>query len=106
MKLHFKDTQPVNAFGETLWEVITDCPSYPRFNPTVAGMTVRRKDEDGAEFLADMRSKIGKQLTAFDRYRRDGDIAIMRTYDGLEGSSTWTFTPSMPTTRNSRSRGQ
>ena len=32
-----------------------------------------------------MSSKMGKQAHAFDRYRRDGDIAIMRTYDRLGG---------------------
>ena len=49
-----------------------------------------RKDEDGAEFGAAMRSRVGKTAHASDRYLRDGDVAIERTYDGLEGSSRWT----------------
>jgi ribosome-associated toxin RatA of RatAB toxin-antitoxin module len=93
MDLHFKDTQPVNASGDTLWEVITDYPSYPSFNPAVATMTVLRKDEEGAEFVADMRSRVGKTAHASDRYVREGDFAIVRTYEGLEGSSQWTVHP-------------
>jgi hypothetical protein len=55
---------------------------------------VVRKDEHGAEFLADRKTKIGKQVRAFDRYERGGDFVLERRYDGNESArSTWTIHP-------------
>jgi Polyketide cyclase / dehydrase and lipid transport len=90
MKVQFEDSQPARASAETLFDVLTDYTSYPSFNSAIVGMTVLRKDEDGAEFLPDRKSLIGKQARVFDRYERNGDLAIERTYAGIDGSSTWT----------------
>ena len=83
----------MNASAQTLFDVLTDYRSYPRFSPSVVNMTVVKKDEEGAEFVAGMKSKVGKQAHAFDRYKRGRDLAVERTYDGIEGSSTWTAYP-------------
>jgi ribosome-associated toxin RatA of RatAB toxin-antitoxin module len=32
MEIHFNRTEPVNASGETLFDVITDYMTYPSFN--------------------------------------------------------------------------
>jgi len=90
MKVQFDDTQPAKASAETLFDVLTDYTSYPNFNSAIVGMTVLRKDDDGAEFLTDRKSLIGRQAHVFDRYERNGDLAIERTYAGIDGSSTWT----------------
>jgi hypothetical protein len=60
--------------------VITDYAGYPRFNPAVVKMTVVAKHENGAEFIAKRKTTIAKQVRAFDRYERDGDLIIKRTY--------------------------
>jgi ribosome-associated toxin RatA of RatAB toxin-antitoxin module len=98
MNIHFNHTAPAGASAETLFEVITDYPAYPRFNPAVVNVTVVRRDENGAEFLADRKTRIGKQVRAFDRYERQRDLVIERTY-GPEstGRSTWTIHPIDPT---------
>jgi hypothetical protein len=93
MNVHFKDTQPAEAPGEVLFSVLTDYVNYPNFNPSVTNVTVLKKDDEGAEFLADRKTKIGKQAHAFDRYGRDGDLVVKRTYAGIDGSSTWTVRP-------------
>jgi hypothetical protein len=55
-------------------------------------VTVVTKNERGAEFLADRKTKIGKQVRAFDRYDRNGDFVLERTYDGNESArSIWTI---------------
>jgi hypothetical protein len=53
-------------------------------------MTVVRKDQGGVEFVADRKTVINKQARAFDRYQRNGDFVVDRTYAGVDGSSTWT----------------
>ncbi len=73
MNIHFNHTEPVEAPAETLFDVITDYASYPSFNSAVVKVEVVAKDETGAEFLADRKTKIGKQVRAFDRYQRSGD---------------------------------
>jgi ribosome-associated toxin RatA of RatAB toxin-antitoxin module len=93
MNVHFNDTQPGGAPAETLFAVLTDYSNYPSFNSSVAKVTVLQKDDEGAEFLADRTTKIGKQAHAFDCYRRDGGLVLERTYEGIEGSSTWTVRP-------------
>jgi ribosome-associated toxin RatA of RatAB toxin-antitoxin module len=91
MNIHFNHTEPVEASAEILFGVITDYPSYPSFNSALINMTVVKKDENGAEFVADRRTKIGKKVRAFDRYERNGDLVLERTYDGNESArSTWT----------------
>ena len=40
MDIHFNDTQPANASAETLFDVITDYPDYPRFNSAVVDVKV------------------------------------------------------------------
>jgi ribosome-associated toxin RatA of RatAB toxin-antitoxin module len=84
----------VDAPAETLFEVITDYAGYPRFNPAVVKMTVVAKDKNGAEFIAKRKTGIAKQVRAFDRYERHGDLVIKRTY-GPESAaqSTWTIHP-------------
>ena len=92
MDIHFNHTEPVKASAETLFDVITDYVNYPSFNSALIKVTVVSKDEHGAEFLADRKTKIGKQVRAFDRYERTGDLVLERTYDGNESArSTWTI---------------
>jgi ribosome-associated toxin RatA of RatAB toxin-antitoxin module len=94
VNIHFNHTAPTGAPAETLFGVIADYPHYPRFNSAVVKVTVVTKSVDGAEFLADRRTRIGKQVRAFDRYERDGDLVITRTYGpGSTGRSTWTIHP-------------
>ena len=67
----------------------------PRFNPAVTNVRVARKDESGAESLADRTTRIGKTVRAYDRYERRGrDLVIERTYEGsAKARSTWTIHP-------------
>jgi ribosome-associated toxin RatA of RatAB toxin-antitoxin module len=94
MDIRFNHTEPVNAVAETLFEVITDYAGYPRFIPAVVKMTVVAKHENGAEFIAERKTRIAKQVRAFDQYERHGDLVIKRTY-GPESAaqSTWTIHP-------------
>jgi Polyketide cyclase / dehydrase and lipid transport len=73
MDIHFNHTELVDAPAETLFQVITDYADYARFNPAVVKMTVVAKDKNGAEFLAKCKTRIAKQVRAFDRYERHGD---------------------------------
>lgn len=50
MKVHFRDTKPANASAETLFKVIADYYSYPRFNRAVVEMAVVEASENGVEF--------------------------------------------------------
>jgi ribosome-associated toxin RatA of RatAB toxin-antitoxin module len=94
MNVHFNDTRPANASAETLFEVITDYANYPSFNSALINVSVVRKDESGAEFVADRKTKIGKKVRAFDRYKHNGDFVVDRTYEGSESArSTWTIHP-------------
>ena len=94
MNIHFNHTEPVNASAQTLFDVITDYTSYPSFNSALIKVEVVSKDEQGAEFLADRKTKIGKQVRAYDRYELNGDLVVERTYDGNESArSTWTVHP-------------
>ena len=95
MDIHFNHTEPVQAPAETLFDVITDYGAYPSFNSSVTKVTVVTKNERGAEFLADRKTKIGKRVRAFDRYERDGDdVVVERTYEGNSSArSTWRVHP-------------
>jgi ribosome-associated toxin RatA of RatAB toxin-antitoxin module len=94
MNIHFNHTEPVAAPAETLFEVITDYENYPSFNSALVKVTVVRKDENGAEFVADRTTKIGKQVRGFDTYERNGDIVVERRYpDNESAQSTWTLHP-------------
>ncbi len=94
MDIHFNDTQPAAAPAQTLFDVVTDYAGYPSFNDALIHVDVVRKDEDGAEFVADRRTKIGSRVRAFDRYTRDAQLIVERTYDGNETArSTWTIRP-------------
>ena len=92
MDIHFNDTRPANAPAETLFEVLTDYTSYPSFNSALINVKVVRKDDSGAEFVADRKTKIGKKVRAYDRYTHRRDITIERTYEGNDSArSTWTI---------------
>jgi ribosome-associated toxin RatA of RatAB toxin-antitoxin module len=94
MDIHFNDTQPAGAPAGTLFEVITDYASYPGFNPALVKVQVVNKDDTGAEFVADRKTKIGKQVRAYDRYERHDDFVIERTYEGMASARcTWTVHP-------------
>ena len=94
MNIHFNHTEPVEAPAEVLFGVITDYTSYPGFNSALIKVEVVTKDESGAEFVADRKTKIGKQVRAFDRYEVNGNLVVERTYDGNESArSTWTVHP-------------
>jgi ribosome-associated toxin RatA of RatAB toxin-antitoxin module len=91
MNIHFNDTRSANASAATLWEVITDYSSYPKFNSAVINVRVANKDDAGAEFLADRKTRIGKTVRAYDRYEQHGrDLVVERTYEGNPSArSTW-----------------
>lgn len=95
MEIHFNDTRPANVPAATLLEVITDYPRYPSFNSAVTDVRVVKKDDAGAEFLAERTTRIGKRVRAYDRYQRQGqDLVIERTYEGNPSArSTWTIHP-------------
>lgn len=94
MNIHFNDSTTAEAPAETMFEVITDYASYPDFNSAIVDVTIVRKDEHGAEFVADRKTRIGKQVRAYDRYSRNGDLVVERTYAGNETArSTWTIHP-------------
>ena len=57
MEIHFNDTRPAKASAATLFEVLTDYASYPSFNKAVTNVRVVRKDDSGAEFVADRTTK-------------------------------------------------
>ena len=82
MDIHFNHTEPVHASAETLFDVITDYAAYPSFNSSVTKVTVVTRNERGAEFLADRKTKIGKRVRAYDplraRRRRHGRRAHLR----------------------------
>jgi ribosome-associated toxin RatA of RatAB toxin-antitoxin module len=94
MDIHFNHTEPVAAPAEALFEVITDYAGYSRFNPAVVKMTVVARHENGAEFVAKCKTRIAREVRAFDRYQHHGDLVIKRTY-GPESAaqSTWTIRP-------------
>lgn len=92
MDIHFKDIQYANAPADKLFEVITDYSSYPRFNPAVESVDVVAKNERGAEFFVIRNTSVGKHVHAFDRYERNGDFTIKRTYGSRStGRSIWTI---------------
>src|SRR5262245_19821194 len=94
MQIHFNDTRPANASAATLFEVLTDYAAYPRFNSAVTNVRVVRKDDDGAEFVADRTTAVGKKVRAYDRYVRRRDLVVERTYEGSDAvRSTWTIRP-------------
>jgi len=94
MRIHFNDSRPANASAATLFEVITDYATYPRFNSAVVNVRLVRKDDDGAEFIADRKTKILKKVRAYDRYERRRDLVVERTYAGNPSAhSTWTIHP-------------
>jgi Polyketide cyclase / dehydrase and lipid transport len=43
MDIHFNDTRPAGAPAATLFDVITDYPRYPDFNPALIHVTVISK---------------------------------------------------------------
>ena len=94
MNIHFNHSEPVEASAETLFDVITDYANYPSFNSALIKVNVVTKDANGAEFLADRRTRIGKQVRAFDRYEHNGDLVVERSYDGnTSAQSTWIVHP-------------
>jgi ribosome-associated toxin RatA of RatAB toxin-antitoxin module len=93
MNIHFTDTKSADASAETLFEVITDYVNYPSFNSALIKVDVVKKDQSGAEFVADRKTRIGQQVHAWDNYERNGDFVIERTYEGVDGASTWTIHP-------------
>jgi ribosome-associated toxin RatA of RatAB toxin-antitoxin module len=92
--VRFNDTQRANVSAQTLFEVITDYANYPNFNPSVTNVTVLRKDNGGAEFRTTMNRKISNHAHVFDKYEVGGTVfKIQRTYDEIDGSSTWIVRP-------------
>jgi ribosome-associated toxin RatA of RatAB toxin-antitoxin module len=94
MEIHFNDTRPADVPAAVLFEVITDYAAYPRFNSAVTDVRVVRKDGVGAEFVAVRKTRIGKQVRAYDRYEHHRDLTVERTYADLPTArSTWTIHP-------------
>ena len=78
MNIHLNDTRSADAPAGTLFEVMTDYPSYPDFDPTLIHVTVISQDDTGAEFVANRKIKIGKLVRAHGRYERDQDFVVGR----------------------------
>jgi ribosome-associated toxin RatA of RatAB toxin-antitoxin module len=94
MNIHFNDSATANASAEELFGVITDYTNYPKFNSAIVSVTIVKQDENGAEFVADRTTRIGKRVRAFDRYHSNGKLVVERTYEGNESAvSTWTIEP-------------
>jgi ribosome-associated toxin RatA of RatAB toxin-antitoxin module len=95
MDVHFNDTRPAAAPADTLFAAVTDYAAYPEFNSALVHVEVVHRDEHGAEFVADRKTKIGKRVRAYDRYERRGDdLVVERRYEGNETArSTWTIHP-------------
>jgi ribosome-associated toxin RatA of RatAB toxin-antitoxin module len=92
VNIHFNDTRPADAPAATLLDVITDYAAYPKFNPALIDVKVIQKDDNGAEFVADRKTRIGKQVHAYDRYQRNPDFVVERTYEGSASArSCWTI---------------
>jgi hypothetical protein len=67
---------------------------YPRLNAAVIGIRLVRKDDGGAAFVADRRTRIGRRVRVCDRYDCHRDLVIERTYEGSPSArSTWTIHP-------------
>jgi ribosome-associated toxin RatA of RatAB toxin-antitoxin module len=95
MDVHFAETRRAAAPARILFEVVTDYAGYPGFHSALMHVAVLRKDEHGAEFVADRRTKIGERVRAVDRYERDGALVVERTFAGdAVARSTWTIRPS------------
>jgi hypothetical protein len=62
--------------------VVTDHVGYPRFNLAVAKVTVVATDEHGAAFVAARKTRVAKQVRAFDRYERHRGLVIKPTKEG------------------------
>jgi ribosome-associated toxin RatA of RatAB toxin-antitoxin module len=94
MDVHFAETRRAAAPARILFEVVTDYAGYPGFNSALMHVAVLRKDEHGAEFVADRRTKVGERVRAVDRYAHDGDLVVERTFaGGAVARSTWTIRP-------------
>jgi ribosome-associated toxin RatA of RatAB toxin-antitoxin module len=94
MDIHFNATRMAGASAATLFDVLTDYPDYPKFNPALIHVSVVRRDDNGAEFVADRKTWIGRRVHAQDRYERGEDLVIHRTYAGSPSArSTWTIHP-------------
>jgi hypothetical protein len=90
VKAHFNDTAGERN-AKMLSVVITDYGNYPGFNPSVTDVAVLSLDESGAEFLAGRKTRIGKTCTCSTTAKpTEASFGIERTYDGVDGSSTWT----------------
>jgi ribosome-associated toxin RatA of RatAB toxin-antitoxin module len=97
MDVHFAQTRRAAAPARILFEVVTDYAGYPGFNSALMHVAVVRKDEHGAEFVADRRTKIGERVRAYDRYERNGALVVVRTFAGdAIARSTWTIRPADP----------
>ena len=94
MNIHFNHTETAEASAQELFAVVTDYLNYPEFNSALINVSVVHKDEHGAEFVADRKTKIGSRVRAFDRYTQNGDLVIERAYEGNDTArSTWTIHP-------------
>jgi hypothetical protein len=66
----------------------------PSFNSALIAVRVVKKDDAGAEFVADRKTKIGRHVRAYDRYQQHRDLVVERTYEGNDSArSTWTIHP-------------
>jgi hypothetical protein len=53
-----------------------------------------RKDDGGAEFIAERKTRISRRLRAYDRYECHRDLVVERKYEGSPSArSTWTIHP-------------
>jgi ribosome-associated toxin RatA of RatAB toxin-antitoxin module len=94
MDVHFAESRRAAAPARILFEVVTDYAGYPGFHSALMHVAVLHKDEHGAEFVADRRTKVGERVRAVDRYARNGDLVVERTFAGdAVARSTWTIRP-------------
>jgi hypothetical protein len=94
MLIRFVRTELVETTPARLFAVLTDYANYPRANPQVLKVVVKRHDAHGAEVYAERNTPIGKKVTFIDTYALPPPLHITRRYVGQDSaSSTWTVEP-------------
>jgi hypothetical protein len=94
MLIHCQHTELVEVTPERLFAVLTDYANYPRVNPRVLTMVVKRQDAHEAEVYTERNTPVGKKVTFIDTYAAPPLLQFTRRYLGQDSaSSTWTVEP-------------
>jgi ribosome-associated toxin RatA of RatAB toxin-antitoxin module len=98
VNIHFNDTRPAEASAETLFDVITDYANYPDFNSALIHVDVVKKDESGAEFVADRKTKMASRFAHSISTGTTATSSSNERTKALTGPRGGRSNPSMPTT--------